>query len=69
MDLDEETIVVGTPQSSGLGHGTGAVQVFLKSDEKWYESAVIGASDGQRYLELGESVPIDNSTVVSGSFL
>lgn len=69
VDLDGDTLVVGTRNASWLGYVTGAVQVFRKSGDTWYEYGLLGSSDGQRQQDFGEAVAIDGDTVVTGARL
>ncbi len=69
VDIDDDTLVVGARDASRLGYITGAVQVFHKFGNRWYETAVLGSSDGKRNLAFGEAVAIDGNTIVTGALI
>lgn len=69
IDLDGDTLVVGTRDASRLGYVTGDVQVLHKSGERWHEYRVLGSIDGQWNQAFGQAVVIDGVTVVTGPLL
>ena len=69
MGIDGDTMVIGAPRD---GHtnipDAGSVYVFTKdSNGAWNQAAKLTASDADRYDRFGESVGIDDDTIVVGA--
>ncbi|MFT5292144.1 MAG: hypothetical protein ACI82F_004230 [Planctomycetota bacterium] len=62
------TVVVGQRENGSLGNNAGAVFVFEKVGGVWTETAKLLASDGDKNALLGDTVAIDGTTIVAGSY-
>ena len=71
--INNNVIVVGAPDHDTEGHDDqGVVYVYIKPDSGWkniHESARLTASDGIKYAEFGNSIAIDQDTIVVGDAL
>lgn len=73
--IDNDTIVVGTPNSrgekifnaTGSDLNQGAVYVYTRSGNSWLEKAKLTASDLQQGRQLGNAVDIQGTTILAGA--
>ncbi|MDH3328661.1 MAG: FG-GAP repeat protein [Desulfobulbaceae bacterium] len=68
--ISTDTVVVGSPQGSGLSVDEGAVYVFIKPALNWSDmshTAKLIAGDGAETDSFGEAVAISNDTIVVGA--
>lgn len=63
VDIDGDTLVVGTP----AWINGGAAYVFVRDGTEWVEQTVLQAPDGQVGDTFGYSVAVDGDTVAVGS--
>lgn len=66
--IDQDRIVVGSPDDSVPIEDAGAVFVFRREADSWIEEAELVASDAQEDLKFGWSVDIDGDRLVVGAF-
>ena len=66
--VEGDTAVVGAPLAwnPGVG-GTGLAFVYTRSGSTWSRAATLAASDGGASDQFGNSVAIENGTIVVGS--
>jgi FG-GAP repeat len=66
--VDHSTVVVGAPlHKFGRNASQGAAYVFVQSGTTWSQEAELTSSDGAAGNKFGESVAVDDSTVVVGA--
>ena len=69
VDIDGDTIIVGSWSSTPVGLQAGSAYVFTRDGAGvWTERAELTASDAERYDLFGYAVAIHRDTVVVGSF-
>ena len=62
------TIVVGQRENGTLGNNAGAAYVYEKVGGVWTETAKLLASDGDKNALFGDTVEIEDDTIVVGSY-
>lgn len=67
IDIEGDTIVVGSPSSDGRGIGSGAVYIFTSSDGQWRQQARLEAQDARPDDQLGGAVALSGDTVLAGA--
>lgn len=68
--INQDTVVVGAPSDTGsAGQEQGAAYVFVNQGGVWTEQQKLIASDGAAFDRLGNSVGIDQNTIVVGALL
>ena len=69
LALDGDTAVVGAHWHDALGEDSGAVYVYTRDMGVWVEQQKLTASDGSAVDEFGESVAVEDDTLVVGAWL
>jgi hypothetical protein len=70
VDIDGDTVVVGTFQSDGIATGSGKAYIFQKDAgglDNWGEVKILEASDAVADLFFGRSVGLSGDTIVVGA--
>ena len=67
VDIDGDTVVVGSKWQDTGGSEAGAAYIFVRSGVTWTQQAKIQASDKQASDQFGYSVAIDGDTVIVGA--
>lgn len=67
VGIYEDTIVIGEPLRDGTGTDKGAVYIFTRTDTTWTQQVKLSASDAVDYDNFGESVALENGTLVVGA--
>jgi hypothetical protein len=65
--LSGDTAVIGAPNDSDLGAGSGSVYVFTRAGTSWTQALKLTAPDGESADLFGISVALSGSTVVAGA--
>ena len=65
---DGDTVVIGALGASGADFRSGSAYVFVRDSTSWIEQTKLTASDGVVYDHFGESVAVDDDTVVIGAY-
>ena len=60
--------IIGAPNDSTLGFGTGAAYVFEKTNAGWQQQQKLTASDSSAAKFFGTSVAIDGNRIVVGAY-
>ena len=63
-----DTAVVGAYGKNDIGHDSGSVYVFTRSDGVWTQQAKLTASDAAAQDQFGRSVAAFDDTIVVGAF-
>ena len=69
--IDNQTIVIGAKEESGVASGSGSAYVFVKPGPAWVTGTETGkftASDGANLDDFGRDVDIDGDVVIIGAF-
>ena len=67
VDVDGDTLAVGTFWVDPLGDGYGAVAVFVRAGTTWSQQALLTASTLMRFDSFGGAVALDDDTIVVGA--
>lgn len=67
--LDGDTVVIGASYDDDNGYNAGSAYVFTRNSGIWTEQQKLLPSDGSSYDQFGNSVAIDDDTVVIGAYL
>ena len=67
IGIQADTVVVGSPNDDDRGVNAGAVYVYTRDAGIWSLESKLLAPDGESGDWLGESVAIDNNTIISGA--
>lgn len=75
VGIDGNTAIVGAyedggqgkDQGGGIGEGPGFVYVYVRDGESWAKQTKLGAGDGAPIDRFGNSVDIDEDTIVAGA--
>lgn len=67
LAADGDTLVIGAPDQAGSATEGGSVYVFTRSGTTWTQAAVLVASDTEPGDRFGQSVDIENGTIVVGA--
>jgi len=67
VDIDGDTAVVGAFSSDSGGVNAGAVYVFTRSGTTWTQQARLQSSPVEAGARFGQSVAIENGTIVVGA--
>ncbi len=66
--IQGDTIVATAPQDSEAASLAGAVYVFTRTGNVWTQTQKLTASDASASLQLGDSLAIDDGTIIVGAF-
>ena len=67
VDIDGDTAVVGAFNNDTGGANAGAVYVFTRSGTTWTQQAKLQSSPAEAGARFGQSVAIENGTIVVGA--
>ncbi len=67
VDIDADTIIVGSIWDDDKGFNSGSAYIFTRSGTTWSEQAKLIANDGASLDSFGKSVSISGDTVIIGS--
>lgn len=66
VDIDGDTVVVGTRRGNFSPTGQGAAFVFVRSGTAWTQQAQLAADDGGAFDRSGEEVTVEGDTIALG---
>ncbi|MEX2124868.1 MAG: FG-GAP repeat protein [Woeseia sp.] len=61
-----DTVVVGSTEDDDAGFASGSAYVFTRTGTNWTEQAKLTASDAAEFDRFGESVAVNDDTIVIG---
>ena len=64
--IEENRIVVGSPQDDDNGDRSGSIYVYDWNGSNWMETKIL-PSDGDAFFEFGKSVDLEGDRIVAGS--
>lgn len=67
VGIDGETIVVGAHGAAGSGQESGAAFVFTLDGDKWVQTQVLAAADGDTGDSFGSSLAVAAGRIVAGA--
>jgi len=65
--VDRNTVAIGSFRGAGSIAKSGAVHVFVRSDQAWEQQAQLSASDAAAFDSFGWSIDIDRDTIAIGA--
>ncbi|MFK7855911.1 MAG: hypothetical protein AB8B79_17475 [Granulosicoccus sp.] len=68
VGLDNNLLAVGVDTASALGRLTGAIYLYVQTDNVWSRAQIFASSNGQSGGLFGTAVAIDDDTLVGTAF-